>query len=34
MDVSGESAEVQALAGALWSADIKKAWADKQKETI
>ena len=34
MDVSGESAEIQALAGALWSADIKKAWADKQKETI
>ena len=34
MDVSGESAEVQALAGALWSADINKAWADKQKETI
>ena len=31
MDVSGESAEVQALAGALWSADIKKAWADSQK---
>ena len=34
MDVSGESAEIQALASALWSADIKKAWADKQKETI
>ena len=34
MDVSEESAEVQALADALWSADIKKAWADKQKETI
>jgi len=34
MDVSGESAEIQALADALWSADIKKAWADKQKETI
>ena len=32
MDVSEESAEIQALAGALWSADIKKAWADKQKE--
>ena len=34
MDVSGESAEIQALASALWSSDIKKAWADKQKETI
>ena len=34
MDVSEESAEIQALAGALWSADIKKAWADKQKESI
>ena len=34
MDVSGESTEIQALANALWSADIKKAWADKQKETI
>tara|TARA_R100001163_G_C5033908_1_gene173518 strand:+ start:924 stop:1163 length:240 start_codon:yes stop_codon:yes gene_type:complete len=32
MDVSGESAEVQALASALWLADIKKAWADKQAE--
>ena len=34
MDVSKESAEIQALADALWSSDIKKAWADKQKETI
>jgi hypothetical protein len=34
MDVSGESAEIQALAGALWSSEIKKAWADKQKESI
>ena len=32
MDVSGESAEAQALAGALWTDDIKKAWSDKQKE--
>ena len=32
MDVSGESAEIQALASALWTDDIKKAWADKQKE--
>ncbi len=27
-DVSGESAEIQALAGALWTDDIKKAYAD------
>jgi len=32
MDVSGESAEVKALASALWTDDIKKAWSDKQKE--
>ena len=32
MDVSGESAEIQALASALWTDDIKKAWADKQAE--
>ena len=34
MDVSGESAEIQALAGALWSSEIKKAWADKQAEEV
>tara|TARA_R100001224_G_scaffold98580_1_gene68981 strand:- start:200 stop:445 length:246 start_codon:yes stop_codon:yes gene_type:complete len=34
MDVSGESAEIQALASALWTDEIKKAWADKQKESI
>ena len=34
MDVSGESAEIQALAGALWSSEIKKAWADKQAEEL
>ena len=34
MDVSGESAEIQALAGALWTDDIKKAWADKQAEKL
>jgi len=34
MDVSGESAEVQALANALWTDDIKKAWADKQAEEV
>jgi hypothetical protein len=34
MDVSGESAEIQALAGALWTDEIKKAWADKQAEEV
>jgi len=34
MDVSEKSAEIQALASALWTDDIKKAWGDKQKETI
>ena len=34
MDVSGESDELKALASALWTDFIKKAWADKQKETI
>ncbi len=32
MDVSGESAEIQALASALWTDEVKKAWADKQAE--
>ena len=34
MDVSGESAEVQALASALWTDEVKKAWADKQAEEV
>ena len=34
MVVSGESAEVNALASALWTDDIKKAWADKQAEEV
>jgi len=34
MDVSGESAEIQALASALWTDDIKSAWADKQAEEV
>ena len=34
MDVSGESAEIQALAGALWTDEVKKAWADKQSEEL
>lgn len=32
MDVSGESAEIQALASALWTDEVKKAWADKKVE--
>ena len=34
MDVSGESAEIQALAGALWTDEVKKTWADKQSEEV
>ena len=29
MDVSGESAEIKALAGAIWTDDVMKAWSDK-----
>jgi len=29
MDVSGESAEIKALAGAIWTDAVKKAWSDK-----
>jgi hypothetical protein len=31
MDVSGESTEIKALAGAIWTDAIKKAWSDKLK---
>ena len=31
MDVSGESDELKALAGAIWTDAIKKAWSDKLK---
>ena len=31
MDVSGESAEIKALAGAIWTDAVKKAWSDKLK---
>ena len=34
MDVSEESAEIQALASALWTDEVKKAWADKQAEEV
>jgi len=32
MDVSGESAEIQALASALWTNEVKKAYEDSKKE--
>ena len=31
-DISGESSELQALANALWTDDVKKAYADSKKE--
>tara|TARA_B100000424_G_C22849860_1_gene453238 strand:- start:49 stop:309 length:261 start_codon:yes stop_codon:yes gene_type:complete len=31
-DVSGESSEIQALAGALWTDEIKKAYEDSKPE--
>ncbi len=33
-DISGESDELKALAGALWTDEVKKAWADKQSEEV
>tara|TARA_X000001388_G_scaffold14193_1_gene8255 strand:+ start:451 stop:693 length:243 start_codon:yes stop_codon:yes gene_type:complete len=32
MDVSKESAEIQALASALWTDEVKKAYEDSKKE--
>ena len=32
MDISSESDEIKALAGAIWTDAIKKAWSDKLKE--
>ena len=32
MDVSGESDELKALAGALWTDEVKKAYEDSKKE--
>ena len=29
LDISGESAEIKALAGAIWTDAVKKAWSDK-----
>ena len=35
MDISGEDAEVQAVANAVWTDDVKSAWADfKANQTI
>ena len=31
MDISNESDEIKALAGAIWTDAVKKAWSDKQK---
>ena len=33
-DISAESDELKALANALWTDDVKKAWADKQAEEL
>ena len=32
MDVSGESEEIKGMASALWSDEVKAAWAAKQAE--
>jgi|TARA_Y100000034_G_C6850981_1_gene386071 hypothetical protein len=32
MDVSGESQEIQGMASALWTDEVKEAWAVKQAE--
>tara|TARA_R100001082_G_scaffold22196_1_gene10710 strand:+ start:35 stop:298 length:264 start_codon:yes stop_codon:yes gene_type:complete len=29
MDISSESDEIKALAGAIWTDDVKKTWSDK-----
>jgi len=35
MDISGEDAEVQAVANAVWTDDIKASWADfKANQTL
>ena len=34
MDVSGESAEIQGMASALWTDEVKAAWAAKQAEEL
>ena len=32
MDVSSESDEIKGMADALWTDEVKQAWAEKQKE--
>jgi hypothetical protein len=34
MDVSSENAEIQGLANALWTDDVKSAWTAKQAEEV
>ena len=34
MDVSGENDELKALCNALWTDEVKSAWADKQAEEV
>ena len=33
-DISAESDELKALANALWTDEVKKAWADNQAEEV
>ena len=33
-DISAESDELKALANAIWTDEVKKAWADKQAEEV
>ena len=33
-DISAESNELKALANALWTDEVKKAWADKKAEEV
>ena len=33
-DISAESDELKALASALWTDEVNKAWADKQAEEV
>ena len=32
MDISGESSEVQGICNAVWTDDVKSAWAENQAE--
>ena len=34
MDISSENAEIKALANALWTDEVKSAWATKQSEEV